>query len=206
LEFQGLIFDWATDARNFVNEFMASERYDSTQYYKGKLPDVDIDTAQEDRSRAVLTEVGDTVLGMMPLMRIFFSGDGVVEFKPVGSADPEEFKRREEQAAQATQYFREVVLMADNPDSFLSFHDVFQDALVRKTGFMRWQWERTRKPIYSTHTGLTEREALQLIADPDVTIVAKQTYTAQLPAPLIPPAPMAGAGAGPMPPPQPMRE
>jgi hypothetical protein len=177
LEFQGLVFDWATDARNYVNEFLASDRFDSTEYYRGKLPDVDLDTAQEDRSRAVLTEVRDTVLGMMPeLMRIFFSGDGTVEFQPVATADPIEFQRRDEQAQQATRYFNDIVLKIDNPDSFLTFHDVFQDALVRKTGFVRWQWERSRKPVYSTHTGLTEQQAMALAADPGVTVIGQQTY------------------------------
>jgi len=205
LEFQGLVFDWATDARNYTTEFLASERYDATKYYKGELPDVDVATAQEDRSRVVLTEVRDTVLGMMPeLLRMFFSGDGVVEFQPVPSADPEEFKRRDEQAQQATQYFRDVVMKLDNPDSFLTFHDCFQDALVRKTGFVRWQWERTRKPIYSTHTGLTLKQALDLVSDPEVHVVDKQTYTVPLPTPpaafpaaLPPPAGMPGAAASP---------
>src|SRR5580704_1041357 len=91
LEFQGLVFDWATDARNYVEEFLAQERYHATEYYKGHLPDVDEDAAQEDRSRAVMTEVRDTVLGIMPeLLRIFFSADGVVEFQPVACADPAE--------------------------------------------------------------------------------------------------------------------
>jgi hypothetical protein len=181
-EFQGLVFDWATDARNYVNEFLATERYDSTEYYKGRLPDVDVDAAQEDRSRAVLTEVRDTVLGIMPeLLRIFFSGDGVVEFQPVASADPDEFKRRDEQAQQATAYFRDVVMKIDNPDSFLTFHDAFQDALVRKTGFVRWQWEKSRKPVYSTHTGLTRDQAVALASDPGVEIVAKHAYPAPSP-------------------------
>lgn len=200
LEFQGLVFDWATDARNYVEEFLAKERHNATEYYKGHLPDVDLDDAQEDRSRAVLTEVRDTVLGIMPdLLRIFFSADGVVEFQPVASDDPQIFAQNSIQAKQATAYIRDVVLKTDNPDFFLTSHDVFQDALVRKTGFYRWQWEKTKKPSYSMHTGLSEGQATALAADPEVEIVGKREY----PDPNAPPPPPPMPGAPPAPPPAP---
>ena len=203
LEFQGLVFDWATDARNYVEEFLAQERYHATEYYKGHLPDVDEDAAQEDRSRAVMTEVRDTVLGIMPeLLRIFFSADGVVEFQPVACSDPQEFAQREQQAQQATSYFRDVVLKTDNPDSFMSFHDAFQDALVRKTGFLRYQWEKNRKPIYSSHTGLSQEQAMALAADEGVEVLGQREYDDPN-APPPPPMPQNGATLFAAPPPAP---
>jgi hypothetical protein len=200
-EFQGLVRDWAMDARNYVDEFVAQERVESSEYYNGRLPDVDLDAAQEDRSRAVLTEVRDTVLGIMPdLLRIFFSSDGSVEFLPVPTTDPKQFALNSAYAAQATCYFRDVVLKIDNPDFFSTCHDVFQDALVRKTGFIRWQWEKTKKPIFSSHTGLTEEQAKALAADDEVEVLKARVYPEEISAP---PPPGPGYGAAPPPPPPP---
>src|SRR5215471_6915599 len=179
-EFQSLVFEWSSDARYYVDEFISHERHDATEYYKGRLPDVDKDVADEDRSMAVLTEVRDTVLGMMPdLLRIFFSADGVVKYNPVPCDDPAMYERRCQEAEQATAYVQNVVLNVDNPDSFISFHDAFQDALVRKTGFIKWYWEKSKRPIYSTHTGLTEEMALALAADDEIEILAKREYQCQ---------------------------
>ena len=176
-EFQGLVFSWATDARNYSDEFLSTERYNSTLYYRGHLPDVDLDAAQEDRSSAVMTEVRDTILGIMPdLLRIFFSADGVVKFNPVATPDPQLYARRCKEADQATAYVQNVVLKVDNPDSFRTFYDAFQDAAVRKTGLIKWWWEKTRKPTYSTHTGLSEEQAIALAADPEVEVLGKRAY------------------------------
>jgi hypothetical protein len=199
-EFQGLVFDWANDARQYVDEFLSQDRYEATEYYKGKLPDVDMDTAQEDRSRVVLSEVRDTVLGIMPdLLRIFFSADGCVEFRPVPTTDPDKFAQNKAYACQATAYFRDVVLRIDNPDFFTTCHDVFQDALVRKTGFIRWQWEKTEKAVFSMHTGLSEDQAHALAADDEVDVVSVRTYTEQMPP--LGPQPAYGMTALPPPPP-----
>jgi hypothetical protein len=199
-EFQGLVFDWASDARFYIDEFLMLSRQEATQYYKGHLPDVDLGSAQEDRSQAVLSEVRDTVLGIMPdLLRIFFSSDGAVEFRPVPSIDPEKFAQNKAYAAQATCYFRDVVLRIDNPEFFSTCHDVFQDALVRKTGFLRWQWEKTKKAVFSTHTGLSEEQAHALAADDEVEVVSVRTY--ELDMPPLPPQPAYGMTAPPPPPP-----
>lgn len=176
-EFQELVYIWAADARQYEEEFLQEDRYHSTLYYRGRLPDVDEDDAQEDRSAATLTEVRDTVLGMMPdLLRIFTSSESPVKFEPVASTDPAQFQQNTAAAKQATAYVQHVVLKGDNPDWFVSLHDAFQDALVRKTGFWTWQWEKTTQPSYSTHTGLTEEEAHVLAADDEVTVLESRQY------------------------------
>jgi hypothetical protein len=176
-DFQHIIFVWATDARNYTDEFVALERAESTNYYKGRLPDIDEEGAKEDRSRAVITEVRDTVLGVMPdLLRIFFQSEGVVKYLPTACDDPNMFRLREEQARQATEYVHNVVMRTDNPDSFQTFYDCFQDALVRKTGLIKWWWDRNRRPKYSTHTGLNLMETTVLIQGDDVEVVGKKKY------------------------------
>jgi hypothetical protein len=181
-ELQKLVFSWASDAHNFIEEFLTEKREHATLYYKGNLPDVDEDDANEDRSTAVMSEVRDTVLGIMPdLLRIFFQADGVVKYNPAPTSDPNAFAQKDAEAKQATDYIRQVVLKVDNPDFFLTMHDAFQDALVRKTGLVKWGWEKSKKPKYSSHTGLTEDMVMALAADPDVTVLGKREYMCALP-------------------------
>src|SRR5689334_11114329 len=62
---------------------LAEERADAMDYYLGNMrKDM---PAQEGRSRAVSTDVADTIEGLMPhLMDIFAGSDEVVRFEPVG--------------------------------------------------------------------------------------------------------------------------
>jgi hypothetical protein len=183
-DFQDLVFSWATDARQYVEEFLTNDRFHATEYYKGRLPDVDKEDAEEDRSTAVLTEVRDTVLGIMPeLLRIFFSAESPVKYDPVAADNPQSYAKNVLAAKQATAYVQQVVLKTDNPDFFGTCHDWFQDGLVRKTGFIKWWWERSKKPSYSSHTGLSEEQALALVVDPDVDVIGKRAYPAPTPAP-----------------------
>jgi hypothetical protein len=176
-EFEALVFTQAMDAQNYIDEFVSRQRELSTDYYQGRLPDIDAEDLSEDRSRAVLTDVRDTVHGMMPdLLRIFFGAESVVQYKAVPEDDITLQAKREMEAKQATDYIHHVVLRSDNPDSFSTLHDVFQDALVRKTGFVKYWWEKSRKPIYSTHTGLDEQMVLALASSDDVEITGKRPY------------------------------
>ena len=65
---------------------LAEERADAMDYYLGDMrKDM---PAQDGRSRAVSTDVADTIEGLMPsLMDIFAGSDEVVRFEPVGPED-----------------------------------------------------------------------------------------------------------------------
>ena len=65
---------------------LSEERSTALDYYLG---DMNRDMpAPDGRSKAVSTDVADTVEGLMPaLMDIFTSGDEVVRFEPVGPED-----------------------------------------------------------------------------------------------------------------------
>jgi hypothetical protein len=179
-DFQRLVTDEAMDAKNYVDEALSYERALASDYYEGRLPDVDKDTEEEDRSTAVLTEVRDTVLGMMPdMLRIFLGADGVCQYLPVPVEDPALFAQKEALAKQATDYVQHIVLKQDNPDSFTTFRDAFEDGLVRKTGFIRWWWEKVRKPEFTTYTGLSEDIAVLIASADDVEVVGKRTYVDQ---------------------------
>lgn len=181
-DFQKLVTDRALSARTYVDDHISAIRTQSTDYYKGRLPDVDAEEIKEDRSMAVLSEVRDTVLGIMPdIMRIFFaSSEGVVQYLPTPSDDPEMFARNQQEAKIATAFVRDTVLETDNPDFFITMHGAFKDALVRKTGFVKWWWETSKKPEYSHYTGIPEEVATALASDEDVEVVSKTVNTEEM--------------------------
>lgn len=168
-DFASLVKHQIEDAISFVETDVKDDREKATKYYRGTLPDVDKDTAEEDRSQVVLSEVSDTVLGIMPdLLRIFFSAESVVRYKPVGPGS-------EDFAKQATEYVNSIVLNQDNR-GYSIIQDAFQDALVRKTGFVKYWWAETKEPIFRTHTGLDEMQLTALAGSDDVEILAQRTY------------------------------
>ena len=85
---------------------LMEERADAMDYYFGDMrKDM---PAQDGRSRAVSTDVADTIEGLMPnLMDIFAGSDEVVRFEPVGPED-------EAAAQQETDYVNHV-FMQQNP-------------------------------------------------------------------------------------------
>jgi len=99
---------------------LAEERADAMDYYLGHM-NKDM-PPQEGRSRAVSTDVADTIEGLMPhLMDIFAGSDEVVRFEPVGPED-------ETAAAQETDYVNHV-FMQQNP-GFMILYSFIKDALL----------------------------------------------------------------------------
>jgi hypothetical protein len=110
---------------------LMEERADAMDYYLGDMrkhmP------AQEGRSRAVSTDVADTIEGLMPnLMDIFAGSDEVVRFEPVGPED-------EAAAAQETDYVNHV-FMQQNP-GFMVLYSFIKDALLSKVGIVKVWWD-----------------------------------------------------------------
>jgi hypothetical protein len=103
---------------------LAEERADAMDYYLGHMAK-DM-PAQDGRSRAVSTDVADTIEGLMPnLMDIFAGSDEVVRFEPVGPED-------EAAAAQETDYVNHV-FMQQNP-GFMILYSFIKDALLSSPG------------------------------------------------------------------------
>jgi hypothetical protein len=99
---------------------LMEERADAMDYYLGDMrKDM---PAQDGRSRAVSTDVADTIEGLMPpLMDIFAGSDEVVRFEPVGPED-------EAAAQQETDYVNHV-FMQQNP-GFMILYSFIKDALL----------------------------------------------------------------------------
>src|SRR4051812_9244007 len=127
---------------------LAQERADAMDYYLG---DMSKDMpAQDGRSRAVSTDVADTIEGLMPsLMDIFAGSDEVVRFEPVGPED-------EEAAQQETDYVNHV-FMQQNP-GFLVLYSFIKDALLSKTGIVKVWWEEREEEQRETYYDLSEEQ------------------------------------------------
>ena len=104
--------------------------------------------AQDGRSRAVSTDVADTIEGLMPnLMDIFAGSDEVVRFEPVGPED-------EAAAQQETDYVNHV-FMQQNP-GFMILYSFIKDALLSKVGIVKVWWEEREEEERETYYDLTD--------------------------------------------------
>jgi len=140
---------------------LSTERTDAMDYYLG---DMSKDMpAMEGRSKAVSTDVSDTVEGLMPtLMEIFAGGDEVVRFDPVGKEDVQA-------AEQETDYVNHV-FMQKNP-GFLVLYSMIKDALLSKVGIVKVWWDEKEEEQRETYEGLTDEQFAMLAMDPSVEIV-----------------------------------
>jgi len=125
---------------------LMEERADAMDYYLGDMrKDM---PAQDGRSRAVSTDVADTIEGLMPsLMDIFAGSDEVVRFEPAGPED-------EAAAAQETDYVNHV-FMQQNP-GFMILYGFIKDALLSKVGIAKVWWEEREEENRETYYDLTD--------------------------------------------------
>src|SRR5262249_6204609 len=135
---------------------LSQERADALDYYLGDM-EKDVPTI-EGRSRAVSTDVADTIEGLMPsLMEIFAASEEVVRFEPVG---PEDVAAAE----QETQYVNHV-FMQQNP-GFLILYSFIKDALLSKVGIVKVWWEEEEREERETYYDQPDDAFALLVANP----------------------------------------
>ena len=141
---------------------LSEERAAALDYYLG---DMSRDMpAPDGRSKAVSTDVADTVEGLMPaLMDIFTSGDEVVRFEPVG---PEDVAAAE----QETDYVNHVFMQQNA--GFIVLYSFIKDALLSKVGIVKVWWETREEHERETYDDLDDAAFAIVASDPDVEIVA----------------------------------
>jgi len=141
---------------------LSEERAAALDYYLG---DMSRDMpAPDGRSKAVSTDVADTVEGLMPaLMDIFTSGDEVVRFEPVG---PEDVAAAE----QETDYVNHVFMQQNA--GFIVLYSFIKDALLSKVGIVKVWWETREEHERETYYDLDDAAFAIIAADPGVEIVA----------------------------------
>lgn len=151
------------NARDYIDDEVSEARELAAKYYLG-LPFGD---EEEGRSAVVLTEVRDKILGMLPsLVRVFTSGDRVVEFVPANQEDIDA-------AEQATDYVN-FLLDTDGNNSFQLIYNCLKDGLLKKTGVVTWRWEDYSNVEEMTYSGLSPDQALVLRMDPEVEVLSEQ--------------------------------
>lgn len=157
-EFQSVVKAAITDAQQYVDQELATDRATATDYYHGKA----FGGEMAGRSQVVLPEVRDAIIGILPsLIRVIHGPEPVVEFMP-RRADSVEM------AAQATDYIR-YVYEEDNHGLLVTL-SVLKDGLLKKLGVVKWGMEE--KPVVRSvpYVGISPEELAGLAADDKVQI------------------------------------
>ena len=137
---------------------LTEQRSDALDRYYGKK----YGNEQEGRSQIVTRDVADVIEWIMPsLMKIFTSGDKVVQFEPQGPEDVE-------MAKQSTDYVN-YVIMRQNP-GFSTIYQWFKDALLQKNGVIKHYWDDSSETLREEYKNLTEEEFMALLMDDDVDV------------------------------------
>lgn len=147
---------------------LSRQRGDALDYYMNDMRK-DMPT-EAGRSKAVSSDVADSIDGMMPqLMDIFCGGDDVVTFNPVGPED-------EDAADQETDYVNHV-FMQQNP-GFLVLYSFIKDALLSKVGVVKVFWETKTISNRERYQGINDAAYGMLMQDPDIEIIEHTEYPA----------------------------
>tara|TARA_X000001388_G_scaffold76441_1_gene73801 strand:+ start:609 stop:2720 length:2112 start_codon:yes stop_codon:yes gene_type:complete len=157
-ELQGILKSELDDARDYIEQ-VGEDRAEATEYYLGESPQ----GQSSMQSEYVSTDVRDSVLFMLPsIMRTFFGTNKIVEFVPRNAEDIP-------LATQQTDYIN-YIIQQKNP-GFKVMYDVFKDALIRKTGFVKAYWDDSISASTHEYTDMTPEGYQVLMMDPDVEIV-----------------------------------
>ena len=151
------------DASMYIDGFIAPQREQATLFYRGEP----FGNEEPGRSQFVMTEVRDTVLAMMPsLLRIFTSSDEAVSFEPRTA-------EKVQMAEQATDYVN-YLFYVDN-DGFQILYNAIKDALIRKTGVIKWRWDDDVEIYDVDFTDLSDAQVQMLSVEPDCEIIDKRS-------------------------------
>lgn len=153
----------ADSAYHFLEGEVASDRTRSMREYL-RMP---YGNEEDGRSTVVASDVFDAVEGMLPdLVEVFVSSDKAVVFDPVGPED-------EQSAEQATNACNYVFYKQNN--GFLILYTAAKDALLLKTGGVKWYWEEKRVAEYNTYNNVDDIQLASFLAsNPDAEVLEKE--------------------------------
>lgn len=151
------------DAADYVDTVVAPIRTAAQQYYQG----APFGDEEPGRSQIVLRVTADTVDSIMPsLMRVFVGGEDVVYFEPTTAEDIAA-------AEQATDYIN-WQLEADGNNRFILFYSWMKDALLKKVGFVTWEWCEAESVTEQSYTDLSPGQAKILQLEEDVKVLSQK--------------------------------
>ena len=143
---------------------LSHERAEAIDYYLGEP----FGNEQEGRSQVVSYDVQDTIESALPqLLKVFVSGDKVVQFEPKGPED-------QDAADQETDYINHIVM--DKNDGFKIFYVWFKDALLSKNGYVKVYYEEQDEVEEETYEGLSDGQLDLLSNDENIEVVEHTAY------------------------------
>jgi len=152
------IEDEVTEALGYGDE-LSQQRAEAMAYYYGS----EMGNEVEGRSHYVDSTVQDSIEWIKPsLMRVFASGDELVQFQPTNPNDVEGAK-------QATDYVNYVLQSQNNGWEIL--YNWFTDALLQKNGIIKVWWEESEAWQREEYQNLTDVELESLVMDDAVEVV-----------------------------------
>ncbi len=165
-ELEGIVAGLIEEAVDYIDLSEAPDRIVASDYFNGRP----FGNEEDGRSQVVSRDVRDTIALMLPqIMRTFFGTQRVVEYQP---RFPEDVPNSE----QASDYVNQVVLGADNPTSFQTFYSIIKDALVKRVGIAKVDWERREEVEHEEYTGLDDQALQALMSDPDIEGSSIESY------------------------------
>lgn len=146
------------DAIDYIDESVTPERVRNIEAYKMEL----YGTEEQGRSDYVDSSVRDVIQSLMPpLLRTFTGAERVCEFVPNSAEDIP-------LAEQATDVIHHIL----KQNNFYSVcHSAFKDALLAKTGIVKWWFDESVQVTEHMYSGLSEPEIAVLLEEEDVALV-----------------------------------
>lgn len=164
-ELDAIVDNLITEAEDYIDTEEAPARIKASEYYDGEP----YGNEEVGRSQVVTYDVRDCINMMLPqIMRTFFGPEKVVEFMPREQMDVQN-------AAQATDYINQVILSQDN-NSFEIFTEIFRDALLKRIGIAKVDWQSIEKLEHEEYSGLDDQALQALISDPMIEASAIESY------------------------------
>jgi hypothetical protein len=121
------------------------------------------------RSQVIMSDVFDTVESIMPsLMRIFYGGQDVVNLNPVG---PEDMLPSKLMESKINFDFQRRL------NGFQILYDFFKDALILKSGVVKWYWKEDYDIEVMEFENLTEPEIAVITESPSIEVVSREEDT-----------------------------
>lgn len=143
---------------------LSEQRYEAMKYYYSEPFGNEV----EGRSQYVDSTVQDTIEWIKPsLMRVFASGDELVQFEPNSPAEVD-------MAKQATDYVNYVLQRQHNGWEIL--YQWFTDALLQKNGIVKVWWDDYDEYVREEYRNLSDVEFEALVVNEDVEIIEHSEY------------------------------
>ena len=164
LQIESIVSTAIQDAVDFIDGEIAPQRIKAQRYF-----DLEVDIGHEEgRSSVISSKCRDVVRGLKPsLQRVFLSSEKPVEFSPRGPEDVQV-------AEQATNF---ISYKFQQQNGYKLLNDVFQDALVKKTGIAYVYFDDKEETQIETYEGLSDDEFGLVGSAEDVEIIEHEMRT-----------------------------